>query len=89
MDSISNLLNDYQKRHKLGNSLNAAHIVDVANSIANDRYHAVSFRDGRLKVEVPAGPQLYFLKKQEENIIIEINKKFGREIVRDLVLRGV
>lgn len=89
MDKLDKLLITYQKKHGLGKNLIAARIVDGANSIADGRYRAVSFRDGRLKVEAPAGPELFFLKRDEPNIILEINKKLGQEIVQDLVLRGV
>lgn len=88
MDSINNLLVDYQKRHGLGNTLSAARIVEVANSVADGKYRAVSFCSGRLKVEVPVGPALFFFKKDQAATIANINKALGDNKIDRLVVRG-
>ena len=87
MDKLEKLLKDYQKRHGLGQALTAARVVTAANAVARDRYRAVSFRDGRLRVEVPAGPALFFLRKDKKNIIAAINERLSSNVVEDLIIR--
>jgi hypothetical protein len=89
MDKLSTLINDYQKRHKLGNVLTCAQVVDGANRVSGGKYKAISFKGGRLYVEAEAGPACYFLRQQEENLLEDINTALGDKKVEKIVIRGI
>ena len=89
MDSFSKLTRSFEDRHKLGRVLSSSQIVDAANSVSNGDFKAVSFRDGRLKLEAPAGPALYFLRQKNDEIISRINEALGRPAVDKIVYRGI
>ncbi len=90
MDSIHKLTKDFASRYGLGKTFPAIKTIDVANRVAQGRYRATMYKNGRLTIEVPIGPSVYFLKKQEKQILEEINSAIGRgERVEKLSIRGV
>jgi len=88
MDKLSNLTKSFEDRHKLGRVLSCSQIVEVANSVSKGEYRAISFREGRLKVEAPAGPELYFLRRRDAEVLQKINSALGRPAVEKIVYRG-
>ena len=88
MDKASDLMGEFARQHRIGAVINAARIVAIANKVSGGEYEAVSWRDGRLKVMVPAGPKLYYLKLKEAEVVSKINQELGEEKVQKLVLRG-
>jgi hypothetical protein len=88
MDKAGDLMGEFARQHKIGSVMNATRIVVAANKVSGGAYEAVSFRDGRLKVMVPAGPPLYFLKLKEKETIKRINEALGEEKIKKLVLCG-
>lgn len=89
MDQLSKLLESYQKRHKLGQVLTSAQIVDAANRVSCGKYRARSFKYGKLYIEVSAGPECYFLHQQEEKLLEDINTAIGAMKVEKIIIRGV
>ena len=90
MDSIHKLTKDFASRYGLGQTVPAIKVIDIANRVSRGRYKATMYNDGRLTIEVSIGPSVYFLKKQEQEILEEINSAIGKEgKVTKLSIRGV
>lgn len=88
MDKARDLMGGFARKHRIGGVMNAARIVSIANKASGGEFEAVSFRDGRLKVMVSAGPKLYLLKLKEAEVVSKINQELGEDKVQKLVLRG-
>lgn len=86
---MNELTKRFAKRYGLGKAFPAMQVIDVANRVARGRFKAVTFKDGRLVVEVPTGPQLFFLKKEQVSILEDINSAIGSKTVEKLTIRGV
>lgn len=87
MDSMGDLITNAQKRFGLGQTLSAQRVIDAANTMPDIKWRAISFCDGRLKIVMPAGVDVYFIRHQEQSIIAYVNKHFNQEIVKNIVWR--
>ena len=88
MDKAGDLMEEFARQHKIGGVIRAARVVAAANKVSGGEFRAVSWRDGYLKLMVPAGPKLYFVKLKEADIIARVNQELGEDKVQKLVLRG-
>ncbi len=88
MDKISNLTKSFENRHGLGRVLSSSQIVEAANKVSAGEFNAISFREGRLKIEVPAGPALFFLRRKNSELISKINAALGRPAIEKIIYRG-
>jgi hypothetical protein len=87
MDSMGDLIAGAQKRFGLGQTLSAQRVIDVANGMPEIKWRAVSFNEGRLKIMMPAGVDVFFIRHQEQAIIKFVNGRLGNELVKSIVWR--
>jgi len=87
MDSMGDLIANAQKRFGLGQTLSAQRVIDVANSMPAIKWRAVSFNDGRLKIMMPAGVDVFYIRHQEKEIIQFVNERLGKDLVQSIVWR--
>lgn len=84
MEKIDKSLRKIIKQRGLDKSLEAARICYVANQIANNRFEAVSFKDGILKIKTKNHLAASEIQLNQKNIISEINDALGEDLVKKL-----
>lgn len=83
MENIQNLLHG-SKYTRLSGPLKAARVCEQARVAANGRFNVLSFRDGLLTVGVKNSGEAANLQLESNQIIDNINKELGEEIVKRL-----
>ena len=84
MQRISKILTQQSKLKRLRKPLEAAYICKIADSLADDRYDAVSFKNGLLTVGISSNLAAANLQVESSKIIALINQKIGENKVKRL-----
>lgn len=90
-NSISSILDEIIKNNKLEVGLNQVYIIEswkklMGNGV-NNYTRSVSLRNGILYVELSSSVLRDELSYGKQKIIKMINEDFGKDIIKDLVLR--
>jgi hypothetical protein len=81
MDNIKNFMSHNSKYNALRKPLEAARICEAARMAARGRYDVVSFKLGLLTLGVSSSSQAANIQAESTQIIEEINKKLGQNII--------
>ena len=81
LDKISRIIGHNDKLKRIQKPLEAAAICEAARSVASGRFGIQSFKNGLLTLEVTTSAAAANLHAQQSQIIDEINKKLGKDIV--------
>jgi len=82
MEDIKNIIGRQSKLKRLHKPLEAAYICKIADSLADDCYDAVSFKNGLLTVGVSSNLAAANLQVESSKIIERINQKVGENRVQ-------
>jgi len=82
MEDIKNIIGRQSKLKRLQKPLEAAYICKTADSLADDRYCAISFKNGLLTVGVSSNLAAANLQVESSKIIALINQKLGENKVK-------
>jgi len=82
MEDIKNIIGRQSKLKRLQKPLEAAYICKIADSLALDRYGAISFKNGLLTVGVSSNLAAANLQVESSKIIERINQKVGKNKVK-------
>lgn len=87
IDPLSYNLNSFAARHGFADRLTATAIVALANTLAENRFEALSFRNGQLVVSVPDGEARYLLQADVPQLIETMNATLGQRRVFSISFR--
>jgi len=82
IEKINRILGRQSRLKRLEKPLEAAYICKIADSLADDRYRAVSFKNGLLTVGVSSNLAAANLQVESSKIIERINQKVGEGKVK-------
>ena len=84
MDNIKNFLDRHPKYRGLSKPLHAAKICEAARAQADGRFEVISYHDGLLTLGISSSAAAADIQAESTQIIAEINKKLGQELVKKL-----
>ena len=84
MDHINKILHHSLSKKGLMGVATSAEICFWAEKLGKGSFAPISYARGVLKVSVSSAPAASELQIRQEEIISQINKKIGREIVRSI-----
>ena len=82
MKKISKILSENPRYKRLQKPLEASYICQIADSLADDRYCAISFKNGLLTLGVTSSLAAANLQSGSAKIIDKINQKIGEDKVK-------
>jgi len=82
MDKIDKILLPVMAKKGLGGAAVSSQICFYANEWGKDRFDAISYSRGVLKLSVGAAIDAGEVQMESEEIISYVNSKMGREIVK-------
>lgn len=86
-EPISQILKTSGQQKNSAGLFESARIVFVANKISEDRFEAMTFREGRLFIRAKNAPTAANLRLESGKIINKINRELGKKIVERLIFR--
>lgn len=87
MDDIRQSLKKAISHYGLSRQAEAASICSLAESVSDGQWRAVSYKNGKLKILVDSNEQAYLIKLKSAQIISQINKKIGKEMIEKLIFK--
>jgi len=82
MDKVSKILMPVMAKKGLGGAAISSQICFYANELGKDRFDAISFSKGVLKLSVRDSIDAGEVQMESEKIIEYVNGKMGRQIVK-------
>ena len=84
-EKIGEILSRHINAMGLSKQFAAARVCAVANEAGKGEFEVVSYKNGVLKVHVDSGARAHLIKLREVEILRNINKKLGKDVVKRLV----
>lgn len=73
------------KRHNISQTITAADVCQAANTVGQQRWRAVSYADGKLKIIAPDYETVAKIKQTEPVIIQQINNELREPLVKKMI----
>lgn len=86
-EPIDQILKKGDQQNNSANVFESAQIVFVANKISEDRFEAMTFREGRLFIRAKNAPTAANLRLESGKIINKINHELGKRMVTKIFFR--
>jgi len=84
MQRINKIIDQQSKLKRFQKPLEASYICQIADSLADDHYQAISFKNGLLTLGVTSSLAAANLQSGSAKIIDKINQKIGENKVKRL-----
>lgn len=86
-EPVGNILSRRIAAMGLTRQFNAAFICGKAKDVGGGKWDAISFRNGILKLRVSSNEEAYFIKVRSDEIVSQINRAIGKDVVKRLVFK--
>lgn len=83
---MNNLMHRAVRRMDFAPRLEAAAVCQVAQKLARDRYRALSFREGTLKIGVTNYDDAAALRAQLPSLIADINQELAADAIKKITI---